>query len=156
MAGLLALMAFVVLRHGGCRVAPSGPPPGAPAFAYGGSGVMVTCGGGPELLWLVRTILLITAVIVLVLFALVFVQTIMERRFLPLPVRPPLRPRLFALGAAIEAAAAGLVALEVLAPPMTAAGLLVLSNPLFIAGIVIMWYGRGPIGRRGSHGGLWA
>ena len=125
-------------------------------YATGVSGVMVTCGGGPELLWLVRTIELITAGIVLVLLALVFVQTITGGRFLPLPGRPPLRPRLFALGVAIEAAAAGLVALEVLAPPGTAVGLLVLSNPLFIVGIVIMWYGRGLIARRSRDGGLWA
>jgi hypothetical protein len=154
MAGLLALMAFVALRHGGCRVAPSGPPPGAPRFASGAAGVMVTCGGLPELVSLIRMTVLAAAAMVALLFALVFVQTIVGRRWLPLPVRPPLRPRLFALGAAIEAAAAGLVVLELLAPPVVAAGLPGMSNPLFIVGILVMWYARGflPCGR--GRGGL--
>jgi hypothetical protein len=154
MATLLALAASVVWRDGGCTAAESGPPNGVPQFASGATGVMVTCGGGPELVSVVRMVVLATAVVAWLLLAVVFVQTVLGRRFLPLPVRAPVWPGLFALGVAIEAVAVGLVALEVLVPPIPSAGLLVVSNPLFIVGAMVMWYGRHGNARRGGRDGL--
>jgi hypothetical protein len=151
-AGLLALLTlFVVFRHGGCSAVPSGPPPGAPPFASGGTGFTVTCGGGPELLWLARAILLVPAAMVWMTLGLVLVQAITGRRLLPWH-RQPLRPRLFVLGVALQATAVGLVAvaLEVLVPPPTAAGLRLVTAlgllpviyALLIAGTLIMWYAQ--------------
>lgn len=152
MAGLLALLAFVVIRRGGCTAVPSGPPPGAPVFGSGTTGLMVSCGGGPELLVIVRAIVFVTAAFACLLLAVVVAQAITGRRLLPWRLPRARRPRLYALGAGVTAVAIGLMALGALSPPVLAPGVL-LSHPMLLAGIAIMWYaGAAPgLGRPASR-----
>jgi hypothetical protein len=140
-AGLVALLAFVVLRRGGCTAVPSSPPPGAPGFASGTTGLMVTCAGGPELLAVVRAIVFVTAALACLLLTVVVAQAITGRQLLPWHVPGARRPRLFALGAGVAAVAVGLTALGALSLP-TPAPVMLLLNPMLLIGIAIMWYAR--------------
>jgi hypothetical protein len=152
MAALVALLAFAVLRDGGCTAVPSGPPPGAPALVSGTTGLMVNCGGGSELLLAVRTFVFVTAAVAWLLLAVVAVQAVTGHKLLPWHVPRARRPRLFALGAGIAAVAVGLMALGTLALPMSSPGVL-LSNPGLLAGGAIMWCaGAAPGPRRLTSG----